>query len=384
MVTMPQDEAKALLEKYTTNDLSEEEKALVEKWLLNYQKEGDDLSEEAIEALSAELWDEMTNVRPKTSLLWKRMAAAACLTIGIGLGLFFYAKRKNNDTVQVFAEVAKPIVPGGNKAILTLADGSQISLTDADKGELASQSGIRISKTDDGQLVYQINDSVEPATVREMEYNSIETPRGGQYQINLPDGSRVWLNAASRLTFPLSFASLKERKIELRGEAYFEVAKDVQKPFVVQADKQSVQVLGTHFNVNAYSDEPMTKTTLLEGSVKIQSSNATGSSSKVLVPGQQSQISSTAGPITIKKVDPEAEVAWKNGQFFFENEPIENIMRQIARWYDVEIIYEDDVAGKTVWGSITRFSNVSKVLSVVEKTGKIHFKVQGRRVIVSK
>lgn len=380
---MAHKKAKELLEKYKTDDLSEAEKALVEKWLLNYQEAGDDLSEEKMESISANLWEQLQIHQPKKTVLWKRLAVASCLLACLGTALFFYVNTKDKGTVHIAGVKEKPIVPGGNKAILTLANGSQISLNDAGDGILAKQSGIRISKTKDGQLVYQISENITPASDAAIEYNSIETPKGGQYQIDLPDGTKVWLNAVSRLTFPLSFSKSNERRVELKGEAYFEVAKDLQKPFIVQNDKQAVEVLGTHFNVNAYTDEPIIKTTLLEGSVKVRNHGTANGKGWILTPGQQAQLNSI-GSLAVVKVDPQVEVAWKNGQFSFENEPIENIMRQISRWYDVEIVYKDNVAGKTVWGSITRYSSVSKVLSVVERTGKIHFKVEGRRVIVTK
>lgn len=276
------------------------------------------------------------------------------------------------------------IAPGGNKAILTLADGSRIVLDTAGKGNLAHQGAVRITKTDDGQLVYTINEGSKKDETAAGLSNSIVTPKGGQYQVNLPDGTRVWLNAASSLTFPVSFAKLKERKVELKGEAYFEVQKDLTKPFIVQSDKQIVQVLGTHFNIDAYSDEPNTKTTLLEGSVKVRGLNVAIGEEALLKPGQQARIKSASGQADVVSVDPTSEIAWKNGLFFFENEPIENIMKQITRWYDVEVVYEDDVKGKTVWGSVTRYTNVSKVLSILALTGEIHFKLEGRRITVHK
>lgn len=379
---MPSKNAKILLEKYRTGNLTNEEKVMVELWLFNFRNEGADLSEETIETIGKDVFRELPLKQPQTRLLWRRIFVAACLFIAAAIGLLFYLNSTHKVT-QPLAAVAEDILPGGNKAVLTLSNGKKISLTDVGKGELAKQSGIRISKTRDGQLVYQVSTSDLPVGSAEVEYNTVETPRGGQYQIDLPDGTKVWLNAASHLKFPLSFANLTERRIELTGEAYFEVEKDAGKPFVVSTEKQSVHVLGTHFNVNAYGDDPIVKTTLLEGSVRVQHEGVPGDY-RILVPGQQSQISLAATPIQVVKVDPLIETAWKNGKFSFENEPIENIMRQISRWYDVDVVYQDNVAGKTVWGSINRYSNVSKVLSVVERTGKIHFKVKGRRVIVSK
>ncbi|MBB5438320.1 ferric-dicitrate binding protein FerR (iron transport regulator) [Pedobacter sp. AK017] len=312
---------------------------------------------------------------PAKKRLWFKIAAVLLLFAG---AIFF---KVHLDTQNLPADVA----PGGNKAILTLADGSEIILDQVGKGNLARQAGVQVVKTTNGQLVYTVKESYNSDKgIAGNLTNTISTPRGGQYQVNLPDGTRVWLNAASSLRFPLSFAKLNERKVELKGEAYFEVEKDATKPFIVRSDRQTVQVLGTHFNINSYEDEPDTKTTLLEGAVKVTALSGAKSEQAFLKPGQQSRISSGSKPINVMRVDPMAEIAWKNGQFFFENESIENIMKQISRWYDVEVVYEDDVAGKTVWGSVTRYANVSKVLSILELTGEIHFKVEGRRIIVHK
>lgn len=312
---------------------------------------------------------------PAKKRLWLKIAAIFLLCTGA----IFFKVHLDKQNLQADVE------PGGNKAILTLADGSEIILDQAGKGNLARQAGVQIVKTTNGQLVYTVKESSDSSKgISENLTNTISTPRGGQYQVNLPDGTRVWLNAASSLKFPLSFATLKERKVELKGEAYFEVEKDAARPFIVQSDRQTVQVLGTHFNINSYEDEPDVKTTLLEGAVKVTALNGAKAEQAFLKPGQQARISSGSKPINVLRVDPMVEVAWKNGQFFFENESIENIMKQISRWYDVEVVYEDEVTGKTVWGSVTRYANVSKVLAVLELTGEIHFKIEGRRITVHK
>lgn len=310
---------------------------------------------------------------------WLKIAAVFLLCSGTAL--FFYLQ-KINAQAQLSA-----IVPGGNKAVLTLADGSRIILDQAANGSLARQAGIQVSKTNDGQLIYSVMEQhVGDGKTNALTdlTNTISTPKGGQYQVNLPDGTKVWLNAASELKFPLSFAKLKERRVELHGEAYFEVEKDASKPFIVKSEQQTVQVLGTHFNINSYADEKETKTTLLEGSVKVNPIGGNDADQVVLKPGLQAQVFSGVKQVNVLRVDPQAAVSWKNGQFFFEDEPIENIMMQVARWYDVEIVYQDDLSGKTVWGSVTRYASVSKVLSIVELTGGIHFKVEGRRITVLK
>ena len=310
----------------------------------------------------------------KNSTLFK---IAAILLLFVSIVFFKVYTGKQN--------LANDVAPGGNKAVLTLADGSKIILDHASKGNLAQQAGVQVIKASNGQLVYTIKETADAGKVPAGNLtNTISTPRGGQYQVNLPDGTRVWLNAASSLKFPLRFTGLKERKVELKGEAYFEVEKDASRPFIVQSDQQTVQVIGTHFNINSYGDELNTKTTLLEGAVKVTALKGPEEVQAFLKPGQQARVSSSSKLIDVKRVDPMTEIAWKNGQFFFENESIENIMKQISRWYDVEVVYEDDVTGKTVWGSVTRYTNVSKVLSILELTGEIHFKVEGRRIIVHK
>lgn len=313
-----------------------------------------------------------------------RWLSAAVILITLGIGSWFYFKEEAQLTTGKM-KYANDIPPGSNDAVLTLADGSKISLTDADKGELLNGTGIRIVKTADGQLVYtvvqhELEKETEPA------FNTITTPRGGQYQVNLPDGTRVWLNAASSLRFPTTFSNLKERKVELTGEAYFEVAKNKKQPFKVlsstgQNRAQETEVLGTHFNINAYDDEAETKTTLLEGSVKVTAMEKDNKKSDIiLIPGQQSILSKRS--FRTLDVDTEEAVAWKNGNFVFANEDIESIMRKIARWYNVEISYQGKITDNTFVGRVPRFANISEALTILELTNTVHFKIEGRRITV--
>ncbi|MHB1178276.1 MAG: FecR family protein [Daejeonella sp.] len=278
------------------------------------------------------------------------------------------------------------ITPGGNKAILTLGDGSRIILDDSANGEVANQAGVTITKTTDGQLVYTIA-NVKPATQNvQLTYNTIETPKGGQYQINLPDGSKVWLNAASSLRFPTAFTG-KERQVELTGEAYFEVIGNRDMPFRVACNNQVIEVLGTHFNINSYTDEKVIKTTLLEGSVKVISTNNLSPeeiAGVTLQPGQQSQIATgdTNNTIKVVNADTNEAVAWKNGYFMFNYEGIQSVMRKISRWYDAEIEYKGNIPNDRFGGSVSRFKNVSEVLDLLELTGQVHFKIKGRRITV--
>lgn len=304
------------------------------------------------------------------NLYWRKIAAAAIILITLSVGTFYYSSRPDTKSDKLVHDIA----PGGNKATLTLANGKKISLTDAKNGELAAQPGVTVTKLADGKIVY----SLEPGNVANTALNSIETPRGGQYQVILPDGSKVLLNAASSLTYPASFATLKERRVELKGEAYFEVAKDKSHPFIVKTQNQEIKVLGTHFNINSYADEPMTKTTLVEGSVLVKSSGI----EQILKPGSQA-INGFDG-LRIVEANMDEVLAWKNGYFMFDSESIESVMRKISRWYNIDVAFKGNVSKDKFGGTVSRFENVSRVLSKLQYTGKVHFIIEERRIIVTK
>jgi len=276
--------------------------------------------------------------------------------------------------VQVALNEKQDIAPGSNKAILTLANGKQVLLTGAHNGRLATQGSTVINKNADGEVIYQQG----TAASKNVDYNTMSTPRGGQYKLTLADGTSVWLNSASSIRYPTAFNGA-ERIVEVSGEAYFEVAHNASKPFKVQSGSQTVQVLGTHFNVNAYTDEPVIKTTLLEGSVSISS----GVENTLIRPGEQAVFDRHLFKVT--QADIEDEMAWKNGMFRFTNENLESIMRKVSRWYDVDVVYEDNEARQLpLTGIITHFTNVSKVLHMLELTRQVHFKVTGKKIIVIK
>lgn len=310
---------------------------------------------------------------------WAVSSAAAVIAI-VGFWIFYsYQTSDFTKNTNVLQKVENDIVPGGNKAFLTLANGKRISLTDASNGTLVEQSGIKIEKTTDGQLVYTVLSDRETLPAENL-YNIIETPKGGRYQIRLPDGTNVWLNAASKLTYPSSFSGLQTRNVELNGEAYFEVAKDKEHPFIVKTVKQEVVVLGTHFNLSSYEDEPTVKTTLLEGSIIVKGTNG---SDKILKPGQQSTL--TTNNLKVENINNEQlTVAWKEDQFVFDSDDIRYIMRMIARWYDVEVEYQGEIPENKFGGSISKFENVSEVLKSLESTGRVKFRIEGRRIIVTK
>lgn len=272
------------------------------------------------------------------------------------------------------ARPAAPVAlrPGRNQALLTLADGRTVLLDQAHLGLLAQQGGSQVQKTADGQLRY----AASAPTTSQSLYNTLATPRGGQYQLTLPDGSQVWLNAASSLRFPVSFAGA-ERRVELTGEAYFEVAKDARHPFKVAARGAEVTVLGTHFDVQAYDDEPALAATLLEGAVRL----GQGTQQALLRPGQQARCW-PQGTIQVREVDVQHAVAWKNGYFVFNDEPIEAIMRQVARWYDVDVRCQGTLTNKDFNGKISRYKDAADVLRVLELTGAVHFTTEGRRITV--
>lgn len=365
---MKKEDIEKLLDKYKTGACTPDEQAFVESWYLSYEDTPTHpiTEEERLSDLD-EVWNNLSIIQQKKKIiLWPRIAAAAILILSISIGLLLYTKQKNN----IQKSVVHDVKPGRNKAILTLSDGTKISLSDAVNGELATQSGIRITKTADGQIVYDAS----AAKGQEIVLNTIEVPVGGQWQIKLPDGSLVFLNASSSFTYPTRFTG-NERKVSLKGEAYFEIAHNSAMPFKVESQKQVVEVLGTHFNVMAYANEPC-KTTLLEGAVKISGANT----SKILQPGEQALLAGQS--LTVKLADVEEAVAWKNGYFKF-NESLKNIMNKISRWYDVEIVYDNEVDQNMEFGGeISRYKNLSSALNIMEMTGKVHFKIEKRRVII--
>jgi len=311
-----------------------------------------------------------------------RWTAAAAILIVAATTIYLY------NTGILIGKKERPyasdVLPGSNKAVLVLADGRKISLTDVNNGNVAKEAGISISKTTDGQLVYTVSDAALDKNTENLDnaFNTIETPKGGMWQVKLPDGSSVWLNAASSLTYPLTFSKNQKRIVELKGEAYFEVAKDKLHPFVVKTPRQEIEVLGTHFNINSYADEAVVKTTLLEGSVKVNSYQA-DRATEILKPGEQS-ILTTKG-FDIKQVDADEVIDWKNGYFMFNNEKQESIMRKITRWYNVQVEYADASAKEvTYYGSISRFENVSKILRKFEQTGEVRFEINKNRITVYK
>lgn len=307
---------------------------------------------------------------------WAASAAAALLIL---FSAFWIMQKSPSDSQTVKTDsktfTTDSILPGGNKAVLTLADGSTIVLDSAQNGMLSLQGNARVMKLQGGKVAYdQLATSNRQSAI---QYNTITTPRGGQYQLELADGSRVWLNAASSITFPTAFTGNK-REINITGEAYFEVAHNANKPFYVTANGMQVEVLGTHFNINAYPDENVIKTTLLKGSVKVSKSGNV----VLLKPGQQAIVSD--GHVELKDdVNTEHEIAWKNGLFDFQNDDLPSVMRQVARWYDVEIVYNPSNHTGHYIGSIRKSSGINEVLKMLELAGNVNFSIIGKKIIVN-
>lgn len=398
---MPSERINLLVEKFFSNKCTEEEKYELMKWaniaseseledFLHYSWKNLDtileMPEEMSQRILASVFTKDEEVEEilkeeTSSKFWKisyRMAATITIIFSVGLFAWFQYNtvhlRNENRLVQVKEFEKNDILPGTNKAILTFDDGSKVILDTSKNGNLAKQGATNILKPEKGQLVYQSN----KATSNRPMYNTVTTPNGGQYQIVLSDGTKVWMNAASSLRFPMVFVG-KERKVEMTGEVYFEVAKNAKMPFKVISNGQEVEVLGTHFNVMAYQNEKAIKTTLLEGSVKVTKDNH----SAVLQPGQQSKVGFTNGIFrTLNEVSLDEELAWKNGNFQFNNTSLETIMRQLERWYDVEVQYIGKVPDEHFTGKLPRNTNLSNVLKILSMSD-IQFKIEGKKIIIT-
>ncbi|SDK10950.1 FecR family protein [Pedobacter sp. ok626] len=403
---------KDLLLRYSSGSCDEDEKRLVDDWYATYNMDVADISFEETEAAKLEVFNLLPQPKKpfiRTLKPWLTAAAsiAAACTLVYGASHFIKPQRVQKEETKT-ETTAHTIKPGSNKATLTLPNGKTIDLGDAKDGELAStEEGVKIIKTGDGQLLYQFNpDAVSAAgpmdslpskiigkivTAKETPVlNTMMTPRGGQYEIVLPDGTVVWVNAKTILKFPSTFENLPERRVYLSGEAYFEVrqiktvinmkrrARKI--PFIVQTNTQEITVLGTHFNVNSYdSDEGVIKTTLVEGLVKVTD----GEKNATIKPGQVAI--NVGSEIRVRKADLEMALAWKNGDFAFEQENLEEIMKRVARWYDVDVVYADpNLKNKPFSGNISKYRDISELLNILEATGEVKFKTQGNKITVMK
>lgn len=366
-----------LLEKYRNGSCSPDEIRLVEHSYNEVVKSSvDEFAEPDYDSLRQEIWnalpmDARVEVRPvRFAKIWTAAAAAIAIVV---FGVWFFnqpAEPGQFSSVKQTGAGAQKIIPGKNGATITLANGKVIQLSDLENGVVIG----------DSTLAYA-NGGTLPAKAEELsdEQLTASTTKGQTYVFTLPDGTKVWLNADSKISF--SKTQLVEgstRRLILEGEAYFEVASDKNRPFIVQTDRSEVEVLGTHFNVCSYADDEVQRTTLLEGSVRLSALGI----SKVLKPGQQGKLQH--GRMTVAEVDTDVAVSWKNNEFVFESENIDNVMKAVERWYNVEVIYVGAKTNERFSGGVSRYDDVSKVLAIVEQTGASHFEIKGRKIYVSK
>lgn len=376
-------ELQKIIEHYVSGTATPDEIRFVERYYQYLDQQPSPLEQENPEELAKMRYTNFQEIKSKINQeeqrkiipLFKYIAAAAVLLLISGVA-FIFINRTNIPRVKSDSTAVKnhDVLPGTDKAVLTLSDGKKVILDENTAANISSNNHIKIAKTGAGQIVYTIlnNDDVKSNKVA---FNTIQTPRGGQYQVVLPDGTKVWLNAASSLKYPEVFMG-NTRTVELSGEAYFEVSKNKAMPFHVKSKFQDVEVLGTHFNINSYMDEQTIKTTLLEGSVKVSNLK----SLKILKPSQQSiaGISENSLIKLASEVDTDDETAWKNGLFQFNNSDLKIILNQLERWYDIKIDYAS-IPAKRYNGMISRKVKLSEVLKMLEKTGNIKFEVTSVR-----
>jgi len=298
---------------------------------------------------------------------------AATLIAGIaGVIVFKNLQPTKQTTPTAWQQKSTPVLPGSDKAILVLDDGTTVTLDNTANGNITKQGATNISKAN-GQVTYALSDADATASV---VYNTIKIPRGGQYQLVLADGTKVWMNASSSLHFPTSFPG-KERVVELTGEAYFEVAKDAQRRFSVKVNGTTVNVLGTHFNVMAYDNEAAMAITLMEGSVNVEKEN----DNVTLRPGQQAQLKPGAGISVLNNANLEETLAWKNGYFHLDHTTLAVLMRQIERWYNVDVVYEGKIPNRQFGGKISRKSDIQHVMKILE-VSKVYSRMEGNKIVI--
>lgn len=385
-----------LFHQYVSNHITEEE--YIELWnILNMESARKSLSEELqwlwekvkthSPVISSEVWDkkidQLINDQEKPDSFKEEkhrhrikplyIGWAAALIVLLVVGKFYFNPERTTLKKMATSPQREDILPGGNRAVLTLSNGSVITLDSSAQGLLAHQGNASISKPANGVINYKLLNDNSASVV----YNTLSTPRGGQYQIVLPDGTKVWLNSASSLHFPTSFNGNK-REVQMTGEAYFEVASNASKPFLVSVDGMTVKVLGTHFNIMAYDDANVIKTTLLSGSVSVHEAGA----SELLVPGEQAQITKGGKMSLMENANTGEAIAWKNGLFWFQENTIREVMREISRWYNVDVVINGDIP-QHFTGSMPRNVPVSKIFEILQETGRINFEIKDNKIIVS-
>ncbi|MBV4355878.1 FecR family protein [Pinibacter aurantiacus] len=365
---MEQERLNLLIEKYHSAGLSTEEREELDNWFHELSIPGSDITEWIAEAngeevIANEMFSDFINRKEtpqRTSrLIYFKWAAAAVFAACLfGAGYYLLTSKNIEPAKQTIVSNEKKIVPGGNKAILTLASGEKVILEDVQKGSVATQGDIAINKIADGSIEY--NASGKKDITEEIAYNVLTTPVGGQYHITLSDGTGVWLNASSSIKYPSKFIG-NQRKVEITGEAYFEVTHNESAPFRVLAGKQMVEDIGTAFNINSYDNEPSLKTTLVEGKARVTNNNE----SFILDPGQQTQLNPNDQKLRlVSGVDVGEVIAWRNGLFKFNNASLPEVMRQVARWYNVKVQYEGKLENRKFNGEIARKTSLQEMLEI--------------------
>jgi transmembrane sensor len=365
---MEEKDAQRLLDKFKAGECTEEEKIRLRNWFNTVNNQQDaGLSKEELETTGNELWSvlERQTKPAQVRRLWPRLTAAASILLVIGVSAYFITNHQHQQPKANTHDVA----PFTGMAILKTG-GKTILLDKTGKGLIAQRNNTTITKAQDEQLVYTAGNGI----LSEAVYDTIQVPAGGRpYTVKLSDGSKITLNAASALRYPENFSATKRSPIELiTGEVYAEIAHNKKAPLQFLAPKQRIEDIGTTFDISAYPDDPDSRTTLIEGSLKVNKTR--------IKPGQQAVL--TTGNLYVSTANIDQVTAWKNGDFSFNGEHIDAIMRQLARWYNIEVKYEGKKTDEVFYGRITRKKNISEVLHMLEKTQKIHFKVEGRRVTV--
>ena len=378
-------QAKELLQRYQDGKCTPSETKLVESWYQQLLETGEwhwgegekDIIQRELEARITEQINAVPKKLKSPVVLLRRprwWAAAGIILLLGGFSYFLFFNKKTTKPVQVAKVLPDDIkAPQSSRATITLANGQKVFLDSAGNGALAVQGNVKLVKLPGGEIAYQKNSG---EISEKIEYNTLSNPRGSKIiNMVLADGSKVWLNAGSALTYPIAFVG-NERRVSVTGEAYFEVAHDISKPFMVNNGSMNIQVLGTHFNVNAFEDDGQdVEVTLLEGSVKINKGNATG----FLKPGQQARVNTKVK--IVNDVDLDIVMAWKNGYFQFDNASLQNVLRQVSRWYDVDVVYKGNNQPREFVGEIQKDLSLSEMLKILEKN-KVQFKIEGRKLVV--
>lgn len=380
---MKKDNLIELAEKVAAGVATEDELAQFNAWYQSFQEDGDNWPESElkakakIEAAMLRTIEDRIQHRPENRpQLWFRQIAAAAVIMLIASGVVYWLGQSFGASEKdIPLVINNDVEPGMETAILTLGDGSQIILDEAESGLIALEGATAVEKTSEGLISYQAdqNGNGKDAPV---VYNTISTPRGGKYKVLLPDQTEVWLNALSSIRFPTRFED-DFREVEISGEVYFDVTRNLTQPFLVRSEGQTIKVLGTKFNVKAYKDDGFYQTTLIEGAVSVE----TDTEQLVIKPGQQA-IYHPDQELVIESVDTSMVTAWRNGLFQFWDTELEDIMRQLSRWYDVEVMYLNDYKDISFTGFISRDVTISNVLQMLEATGNIKFGLTGREVVV--